>query len=186
MQLTPALSVGWLNGWLPFGILVAVEGLLILAFPRAVVRRLFDRSRWKPRQAALTAAGKVFSLLCIVLLVCTPLKFGTWFFWVGVVLYLVGLGALVVSLLTFRKAPEDRPATSGIYRLSRHPQLVALFIAFSGMCLAVGSWPALVALIISRAMQHPGILAEEEACLAAYGQAYRRYCDEVPRYLLIA
>jgi protein-S-isoprenylcysteine O-methyltransferase Ste14 len=39
-------------------------------------------------------------------------------------------------------------------------------------------------LVISRLFQHLGILAEEEACLAQYGESYRAYVERVPRYFL--
>ena len=52
------------------------------------------------------------------------------------------------------------------------------------MCLAIGSWLALSALLMSRVLQHFGILAEEEACLAQYGESYRAYMRAVPRYFL--
>ena len=55
---------------------------------------------------------------------------------------------------------------------------------FLGMCLAIGSWLALLALLMSRVLQHIGILAEEEACLAQYGETYRAYMKGVPRYFL--
>jgi protein-S-isoprenylcysteine O-methyltransferase Ste14 len=59
-----------------------------------------------------------------------------------------------------------------------------LFVAFLGMCLTIGSWLALLTLLISRLLQHFGILAEEEACLAQYGDPYRVYLRQVPRYFL--
>ena len=184
MELVPNLAFGWRNGWIPFALLCLTEGLLLLAFPRDVVKRLFDRSNWSKRQAALTGVGKLFSLACIVLIVWTPLKVRAVVFIVGTALYLLGLAGLVVAILDFRNIPFGQPVTRGLYRVSRHPQIVALFVAFLGMCVAVGSWPALLALVLSKLFQHPGILAEEEACLAQYGASYRAYMQRVPRYLV--
>jgi protein-S-isoprenylcysteine O-methyltransferase Ste14 len=72
----------------------------------------------------------------------------------------------------------------GLYKISRHPQIVSLFIIFFGICLAIGSWAALIALILSRILQHYGLLAEEEVCLEQYGESYRKYLEEVPRYFV--
>lgn len=184
MELVPAIKFGWLNGWIPFGLLCLVEGLLLLTSPKDVTRRLFDRSTWRKRQATFTVIGKVFSLICIVLIVLTPLKVGSAAFVAGVVLYLLGLTGLVTAILNFRHAPLDQPATGGVYRISRHPQIVALFVSFLGMCVATGSWLAVLMLVISKLFQHLGILAEEEACLAQYGESYRAYTERVPRYFL--
>jgi len=184
MELMPALEIGWLNGWLPLGLLVLVEGLLLKVFPQEVVARLFDRSGWNKKQAVFTVMGKLFSLACLALIVLTPLKVGSGVFIAGAVLYTLGLVGLVVAILDFRNTPLGEPVTGGLYTVSRHPQIVMLFIMFLGMCLAMGSWLALLALLMSKVLQHFGILAEEEACLAQYGETYRAYMKGVPRYFL--
>ena len=185
MDLIPSMRMGWLNGWIPLCLLAVVQGLLLLAFPKNVVARLFDRSLWNSRQKAWTALGKLFSMACLVLLVLTPLKVGSTVFFIGSVLYLLGLVGLVITLFHFKDTPLDQPATSGLYKVSRHPQIVTQFVLFLGMCLAVGSWIALAMLLASRALQHFSILAEEEACLAQYGESYRAYMKHVARYFLI-
>lgn len=184
MELMPALEIGWLNGWMPLALLVLVEGLLLKVFPREVVARLFDRSGWEKKQALFTVIGKLFSLVCLVLIVLTPLKAGSGLFIVGAVLYALVLVGLVVAILDFGRTPLDEPVTRGLYRVSRHPQIVMLFVTFLGMCLAIGSWLALLALLMSRVLQHFGILAEEKACLALYGESYRAYMRAVPRYFM--
>lgn len=184
MELIPALQIGWLNGWIPLAILCLTEGLLLLAFPKDVVARLFDRSGWSRKQEAFTVMGKAFSLACLVLIVLTPFKLGSGVFIAGVILYALGLAGLVLALFNFKDTPLGQPVSRGVYRISRHPQLAALFVLFLGMCVAIGSWLALFTLVASRLLQHYGILAEEEACLRQYGDAYRAYMKRVPRYFL--
>ena len=184
MELIPALEIGWLNGWIPLCLLCLTEGLLLVASPRDVVGRLFDRSGWNKRQVAFTVVGKVFSLACLVLIILTPLKIGANAFIVGTVLYVLGLVGLVIALFDFKSTPLGQPVTRGLYRVSRHPQILTLFVSFLGMCIAIGSWLALLMLVISKLFQHFGILAEEEACLAQYGASYRAYIERVPRYFL--
>jgi protein-S-isoprenylcysteine O-methyltransferase Ste14 len=183
MELFPELEFGWLNGWILLGLLVFVEGFLLLIFSKKVVTRLFDRSTWNRKQALFTSIGKLFSLVCLVLIIFTPLKITSGVFITGAVIYALGLIGLIVAIVNFRRTPIDQPVTEGLYKVSRHPQIVMLFIAFLGMCLAIGSWAALLALMLSRLLQHFGILAEEEACLAQYGESYREYMKCVPRYL---
>ena len=151
---------------------VLVAGGALAAAGVAVGLRKLDYER-VPQVAMLSAAFFVASLIHV------PVGPS------NVHLVLNGLVGLVLSMLSFRDTPMSEPVTRGLYRVSRHPQLVALFILFAGMCLAVGSWPALFALAISRALQHFGILAEEGACLAQYGDSYRAYLERVPRYLLL-
>lgn len=127
---------------------------------------------------------KVFSLVCLVLIILTPLKIQSGLFIVGLALYIVGLTGLVTAMLNFKDTPPNRPVTKGIYRTSCHPQIVSLFIIFLGVCLAIGSWAALVMLVMSRLLQHFGILAEEEVCLKRYGEPYRAFVARTPRYFL--
>ena len=184
MELTPRLEVGWLNGWILLAVEFLIQGFLLLVFPKDVVSRLFDRSGWSEKQRVFTIMGKVFSLACLVLIILTPLKINSSAFIVGLIVYTIGLAGLVVAMLNFKGTPPDQPVTKGVYKISRHPQIVALSVIFLGICVAIGSWLALFVLVMSRLLQHFGILAEEEVCLRQYGESYRAYMEQVPRYLL--
>lgn len=184
MELFPALKIGWLNGWTLLAFEFLIQGGLLLVFPKAVVARLFDRSGWSSKQQFFTILGKLFSLVCLVLIILTPLKVNTSLFIIGVILYLAGIAGLVTAMLNFKDTPPGQPVTKGVYRFSRHPQIVALFFVFLGICLAIGSWVALIALLLSKVFQHFGILAEEEVCLKQYGDPYRKYLKRVPRYMI--
>ena len=184
MELFPELKLGLLNGWVLLAVEFAIQGFLLLIFPKDVVSRLLDRSGWREKQKVFTVIGKVFSLVCLVLITLTPMKINTASFWVGMILYGTGLLGLVVSMINFNNTPFGQPVTSGVYKISRHPQIVSLFFIFLGICMVIGSWPALIALLLSKVLQHYGILAEEEVCLEQYGESYRRYLEEVPRYFV--
>ena len=183
MELWPELKLGWLNGWLLWALLTLVEALLLGIARKGAAARLFDRSRWSRKRRVPFAIGKLVSVICLVLITLTPLRTGAPLFGVGMVLFGLGLALLLSAVIAFKRTPQGEPVTRGIYRFSRHPQLVALTIAFTGICLSIGSWPALAALALSRLLQHPGALAEEEACLAQYGEAYQAYMQRTPRYL---
>ncbi len=186
MELFPALELGLYNGWTLFMILVIAEGLMFLLYPRDVVSRLtdFDRSKWSVGQRISFAIGKTFSLICIVLIILTPLKLGTLGLGLGIIIFALGLAGLAASVITFRRTPSDRPVTTGPYRFSRHPQQVSLFTLFTGISIAIGSWIAFLVLILSRLLNSAGDRAEEQACLEYYGNSYREYMEQVPRYLL--
>jgi len=184
MELIPKLEIGWLNGWILLAIEFSIQGLLLLSYPKPVVSRLFDRSGWSMKQKVFTVAGKVFSLVCLVLIVLTPLKINAGVFMVGLIFFVLGITGLVVAMQNFKDTPPDQPVTRGIYKRSRHPQIVSLFFIFLGICLAIGSWLAVFALLLSRVLQHFGILAEEEICLKQYGESYRIYTGQIPRYFL--
>ena len=185
MDWMPALKIGWLNGWLPLAALALTEWSLFLLFPREVVARLFDRSGWSQKQVVFTVIGKVLALACLILLFLTPLKVGSVVFVIGLVVVALGLSGLVKALFDFKNTPLDEPVTRGLYRVSRHPQIVMTSVILLGSCLAIGSWLALLLLVAARVFSHLSILAEEEACLRQYGDPYRAYVDRVPRYFVI-
>jgi len=187
MELLPALVFGWCNGWVLICLLYLIFGVLLMAFPKEVVARLYEnnRSDWSKARWLSYVTGKLLALVCMVLMSFTPLKVETNVFFPGIILYVFGLAGFIIALINFRNTPLDQPVTSGFYRISRHPQVLMLFILASGICIAIGSWLALFIQIISSLFLRTRTLAEETACLDLYGDSYRAYMKRVPRYLLI-
>lgn len=185
MDLIPVLRIGWLNGWLGVVLLGLTEWILFMVFPKNVVARLFDRSGWSRRQKAFTIAGKLCALVCLFFIALTPLKVDSLVFIIGAILVVLGLTGLVKALFDFKNTPLDKPVTHGLYKVSRHPQIVMTAVVLLGTSIAIGSWLALILLIIARLLEHFGILAEEEVCLKRYGEPYRTYMKEVARYFVL-
>lgn len=187
MELLPSLDIGWCNGWVLLCLLYLIFGILLVAFPKEVVLRLYEYNRtgWSKAQRASYVIGKFLAVVCMVLMIFSPLKIGTNVFIPGIVLYVLGLAGFIIALINFRNTPLDQPVTSGLYRISRHPQMLMLFILASGICIAIGSWLVLLIQIISSLFLRSRTLAEETACLELYGDSYRAYMKRVPRYLLI-
>ena len=187
MELIPALEIGWLNGWILVFLKFSILGILLKVFPKDVVTRLydFDKSSWSKTQRAFTAIGKLLGLVCLILIIFTPLKIGSNVFIIGTILYTLGSAGFIIALFNFKNTPLDQPVARGLYRISRHPQVFMLFISAFGICIAIGSWLVLFIVIISSLFLHFRTLAEEKACLERYGDSYRAYMKRVPRYFLI-
>jgi len=187
MELFPTLTIGWWNGWILLVILYVVELILVLSFPKDRRGRLFeyDHSRWRKRHRALFVIGKSLSLICLLLIAFTPLKIDKPVFFLGLFIYAIGLVGFTIALDNFRNTPLDQPVTRGIYRISRNPQVLTLFIIVLGICLAIGSWVAVLVQFLSAIFNRARILEEEKACLENYGGSYRDYMKRVPRFLLI-
>ena len=97
----------------------------------------------------------------------------------------LGLIGLAKALFDFKDTPFDEPVVRGMYRVSRHPQIVMSSVVLLGACIAIGSSAALLLLVAARGFSHLGILAEEEVCLKRYGDSYHAYMKRVPRYFVI-
>jgi protein-S-isoprenylcysteine O-methyltransferase Ste14 len=184
MELFPGLSLGWLNGWIALALLVLTDAILFLTFPKPVVARLWDRSGWDRKQAVFTVVGKLISLGGLILIVFTPLKTGSPACVLGAALVLAGLAGLIKSLFDFKDTPPDQPVTRGIYKISRHPQIVMSALVLLGASIAIGSWTAVILWVLGHLFGHWGIRAEEEICRKQYGESYQEYLRRVPRYFL--
>ena len=187
MELIPTLKIGWLNGWILLCLIYLIFGLLLILFPKDVVSRLYNynRSSWNKTQRAFYIIGKLLALVCLVLIIFTPLKIRANIFIPGIILFAFGLAGFIIALFNFKNTLLDQPVTRGLYRISRHPQVLMLFIMSIGICIAIGSWLVLFIMIVSSLFLHFRDLAEEKACLERYGDAYRNYIKLVPRYFLI-
>ena len=187
MELIPTLEIGWLNGWILVCLIYLIFGILLMAFPKDVVARLYDydKSGWSKTQRAFEVIHKLVKLLCLVLIIFTPLKIGANIFILGIFLFALGLAGFIAALLNFKNTSLNLPVTRGLYRISRHPQALMLFIMSIGFCMTVGSWLVLFILVIAGFFGHFRTLAEEKACLERYGDSYRNYMKLVPRYFLI-
>jgi protein-S-isoprenylcysteine O-methyltransferase Ste14 len=182
MEFLAELRWGWTNGWILLSLLVLTQGILFLTLRRDTVQRLFDRSGWPRWKIALTVMGKLVALVVILLITFSPLKIGDAVFLIGTGLVLLGLIGLVKALFDFRNTPPDQPATQGIYRITRHPQILSSSLVILGCTLAIGSWLAVILFVLARALAHANLVAEEEICLQVYGETYREYLERVPRY----
>lgn len=178
------MRLDWLNGWifLPF-LYMTTEGLVKL-LPNRVATSLTDNSGWTKTDTSYALIGGIPILAFFILLALTPLKVGSPLLLAGLALFLVGAILLVDSILRFRAAMEGQPVTGGMYRFSRNPQTIGLFIENIGASLAIGSWAALAVALVLQVFLHLRILAEEKTCLAKYGASYREYMKRVPRYIL--
>jgi protein-S-isoprenylcysteine O-methyltransferase Ste14 len=184
MEWMPAMRIGWLNGWIFLLLLGLTDVTLFALFPKAVVTRLFDRSGWSRTQVVFTVLGKLCAVVCLALIVLTPLKIGSLIFIIGSAVAALGLIGLAKALFDFRRTPPDQPVTRGMYTISRHPQIVMSSVVLLGACIATGSWAAVLMLAVARVLSHLSILAEEEVCLKQYGDSYRAYMERVPRYFV--
>ena len=187
MELIPTLKIGWLNGWILLCLIYSIFGILLLAFPKDVVARLYDydRSSWSKTQKVIYLIGKLLALVCLVLIIFTPLKIRANIFIPGIILFALGLAGFIIALFNFKNTPPDQPVARGLYRISRHPQVLMLFIMSIGICITIGSGLVLFIVTISSLFLHSRDLAEEKVCIERYGDSYRNYTKLVPRYFLI-
>lgn len=110
---------------------------------------------------------------------------------VGVVLLIAAACIGIPAVRAFRRAgthaepwkPATALVTDGIFRFIRNPMYVALILLVGGLAILTASdWMLVMCIPLAFAL-HVGVIEREERYLEAkFGDAYRRYCDSVPRY----
>jgi protein-S-isoprenylcysteine O-methyltransferase Ste14 len=108
-------------------------------------------------------------------------------------LLLIVLGCLLVygGMRSFGRAstavnpyaPSTTLATTGVYAYLRNPMYLGLGLIVGGLGIALASDWMLVMLVAAALTIHFGVVKREERYLTAkFGDAYRRYMENVPRY----
>lgn len=187
MEVFPALELGVLNGWILLCIWLIIQGLSVLVLPRDVRSRLFefDRSSWSKNHRVLFALGKILGLVFLIMAALTAIDLDTIEFLIGLGMYILGVSGLISALHSFGSTPLDQPVTGGLYKYSRHPQLFTLLVIGVGIGVALGSWILLLLRVSAFALEHAGVIAEENECVRRFGESYKEYMDRVPQYFLI-
>jgi protein-S-isoprenylcysteine O-methyltransferase Ste14 len=100
---------------------------------------------------------------------------------IGLTITLIGIASL--GLKRFLGLGSRRLSQSGIYTVSRNPQIVGFFLAVAGFAIMWPSWYALGWMILFGPVFHMMVLTEEAYLLHMHAEEYRQYCLRVPRYL---
>ena len=113
------------------------------------------------------------------------------FFWgcvafltVGVTLFTLAIMRLGTFSLRVGLAQEETALhTTGVYRFSRNPMLLGLYLMALGSALYVQCPINWILVIIALAIHHKIILAEEVFLQSRFGEQWIRYRQDVLRYL---
>lgn len=105
---------------------------------------------------------------------------------VGWPLVLAGLSVVLWGMRTAQDLELDRPAelvTRGPWAVIRNPMYAAATLVYLGAAFVANiAWP-LVFLPAVLLVTHLEVLGEERRLDAQFGDGYRRYAAQVPRYL---
>ena len=185
MSLIPEFELGVWNAWI---LMLSSFGIMIPLWILARLRGWKSSSRpasWplNETEKKLDRIANLFSLAFIIYSVFLPLKLGTAWFYVGLLVYLFGMIFSFVAAHNLNSTPADRVATKGLYRISRNPGYLGMLIFFIGIGLACASWLFLLLGAIAQILQNICLDAEERWCLETYGDAYRDYMNSTPRWI---
>jgi protein-S-isoprenylcysteine O-methyltransferase Ste14 len=185
--MVPTLGVGIWNAW------ILVLLLLAAAFvpPAIASERVEKRMEGEPTGSEQTRVTKTANLITHAIImpftlifgIFVPIKVGTWWFYSGLLVYLLGLAVVLMYSIAFATAPLGEPLSKGVYAISRHPAYAGFFLAYVGIGIACASWVILLFALVWIVSWHFGVVEEERMLLDKYGEAYRQYMNRTPRWI---
>jgi protein-S-isoprenylcysteine O-methyltransferase Ste14 len=112
-----------------------------------------------------------------------PLQLGKAWFYVGLGLCVLGVVTWTVAIVNIADIPLGEPWNKGLYRYSRHPMYLGLFLTLVGAGIASASWIFLLFSFVCIILSAIPTIAEERFCLEKFGTAYREYISKTPRWI---
>jgi protein-S-isoprenylcysteine O-methyltransferase Ste14 len=186
MSLTPAFEIGIWNAW------ILLVPYIFMNFGLTFLLKAFKNRKstfwaFPPYTRLERIYLRLFYVIMLGLSVYSiflPLATGTVWFYVGLFVYLFGFAFLILAMLTFTATPVDKPNTTGIYRITRHPWYVGMLSIYIGIGIASASWVyLLVSLIWVPIIRNLLMIVEERECCERFGDAYRDYMNKTPRWI---
>ena len=184
MSVIPAFELGFWNAW------IFILPVLLLIF---IGNRLTKKRKMESLSEYISDFSKKGKILLTILVlpilgsylysIFLPLKLGTIWFYIGFVIYLVGLIIQIIAWQNLATASVDKPVTKGVYRISRNPMYIGDFLTFFSIAIVSLSWIFLLVVIISVINNYIAVISEERECLVKYGDEYREYMDRIPRWI---
>ncbi|MBL8751009.1 MAG: methyltransferase domain-containing protein [Planctomycetes bacterium] len=101
----------------------------------------------------------------------------------GVALVVIGRAITFVSVLQLRARRRLGGEPRWLFRRSRNPGLVGMFVCYTGLCCLFGSPLSWLGLPFYVANMHVRVRMEEAHLAAQFGDAWRSYVAAVPRYV---
>ena len=187
MSLVPAFKIGIWNAWILMVVLYSAAFVPLSMNSEIAEKRMAG----EPKGSEQKKVSRIVHVITHVIImpftflysIFLPLQLGTWWFYAGLLIYILGLITVLMVSISFSSSPLDEPLSKGVYAISRHPQYLGFFFAFTGVGIACASWIFLLCALVWIISWHFGIVEEEHILSKKYGESYRRYMDRTPKWI---
>ena len=188
MSLTPAFEIGVWNAWIFWALMILSMIIPDFFMSKEAKLRKKRASQWIPynKKRDMILARLTHSAIMpisIIYSIFLPLKIGTTWFYIGLVILIAALFISLMSITNFANTPVDKPVTCGIYRVSRHPVYLSGFLLYLSVAIASVSWIILLCAILWIVFFHIATPSEEGYLISLYGDTYRDYMNRTPKWL---
>ena len=184
MSLVPAFEIGVWNAWIFMSSFI-LQMLAVLLLGRGVWARssLPSGIKRSKLEKFTPFIGNSIWFLATIYSIFLPLRLGTFWFYIGLPIFLVGLVILTVATANFTTAPNEKPATKGVYYFSRHPLYLSMIVIYIGTGVASASWVFILLGIANIFWIRTEAVIEERYCLERYNKDYPEYMNRTPRWI---
>jgi protein-S-isoprenylcysteine O-methyltransferase Ste14 len=152
MLLNPAFEIGIWNAWILqviFYLSMFIPDIFLDKETRKKSKRM---SQFPPfKKTAKILAISTHAIIMPVVFVYSlflPLKIGTAWLYTGLPIFFVALIISITTLFNIVSAPTDKPITTGVYKISRHPMYFSGFLMFIGVGISCASWVVLLLAVV--------------------------------------
>jgi protein-S-isoprenylcysteine O-methyltransferase Ste14 len=187
MSLVPAFEIGIWNAWILqvlFFLTLIVPELVMSKEGKERTKRATESVPHSKTQKILAYSTHIVIMPFTVLYsIFLPLKIGTAWLYVGLVLFALALVMSVITSVNYATTPLDEPVSKGVYRISRHPIYLNGFVVYMGIGIATASWVILLCAILWIGLFHFVLPSEERFLLEKYGDSYREYMNRTPKWI---
>ena len=187
MSLIPAFKIGVWNAWILM-LYVPLHPLIMMLIDKLIgtgdiFKKMETPTFNKTERMINIFSNFVLGFALVIYSIFLPLQLGTAWFYVGLVLCVLGVITWTIAIVNIVDIPIGEPWGKGLYRFSRHPMTLAGFLILIGAGIASASWIFLLFSIIYIILSVILVIAEERFCLEKFGNAYREYTNKTPRWL---
>ncbi len=189
MSLLPAFELGLLNAWI-FMIYVIFYNVLpyLLSLIRPIYKDVLKKATGPdtPLNKTEEKLAKIMFLVFIIPIVYSfflPIKLYSIWFYVGLFIYFLGVVIGTIAIYDFYTTAVDKLVIKGVYRISRNPMYLGIFLIYIGAGIACISWFFLLLTMVFAILSHILVITEERFCIKIYGKSYRKYLNRTPRWI---
>lgn len=187
MSVMPAFEIGIWNAWIFVVILYAVVFVPMFINSEKVEKR----SEGEPTGGELKKINRIVNIITHMIImpftliysIFLPLMLGTWWFYSGLLIYVIGLVFVLSCSISFSTAPLGEPMCKGVYAISRHPMYLGFFLGYLGIGCACASWIFMLCAFVWIVSWNFGVAEEERILTEKYGDAYQNYMKRTPRWI---
>lgn len=183
MDFFQQLSIGWINGWWFSALFMLTNISMIAYYPKHFKVRVLKQPDFASTfQKLCSTISFVLFQGCIWYAVFLPLQLNFSGFYMGIIIFVIGISGYIAAMANYATTPANQPVTKGIYKITRNPQQLMSIILWTGAGIALNSWLMITACILQLILSHQGFIAQEQTCLKKYGQPYQDYLKKTRRY----